>query len=59
VRWNDVVAAGASARLPPQAHVRRVDTSATGRIAFLTDEADATRVTAAIREVVIAVRESQ
>lgn len=56
VRWNDVVAEGASAQPGPHVAVRRVDTSATGRIAFLTGEADAARVNAAIREVVTEVR---
>jgi pimeloyl-ACP methyl ester carboxylesterase len=55
-RWDDVVSAGASAVMPPQLPVRRVRTSATGRIAFLTGEADAGRVNAAIRETVTALR---
>ena len=56
VRWDDAVAAGASATLPPQLPVRRVHTAATGRIAFLTGEAEAARVNAAIRETVTALR---
>jgi pimeloyl-ACP methyl ester carboxylesterase len=55
-RWDDVVAAGTAAASPPQLPIRRVTTSATGRIAFLTSEADAGRVNAAIRETVTAVR---
>ena len=55
-RWDDVVAAGARAELPPQLPVRRVTTSATGRIAFLTSEADAGRVNGAIRDTVTALR---
>jgi pimeloyl-ACP methyl ester carboxylesterase len=56
LRWNDVVAAGANAQLPPQLPVRRVDTAAAGRIAFLTGEADAARVNAAIQDTVRALR---
>ena len=58
-RWDDVVAAGASAALPPHLPVRRVSTAASGRIAFLTGEADAGRVNAAIWETVLALRESK
>jgi len=56
VRWDDVVAVGATAELPPHLPVRRVNTEATGRIAFLTGEADAARVNAAILETVAALR---
>ena len=55
-RWDDVVAAGADAALPPQVPVRRVDTSAKGRIAFLTTEADAVLVNSAIGATLAQVR---
>lgn len=52
-RWDDVVAAGAAAALPPQLPVQRLKTSASkGRVAFLTSEADAGRVNTAIFEAV-------
>jgi len=58
VRWDDVVADGATATLPPNAPVRKVQTSNTGRVAFLTREADAALVNAAILETIAAVRGS-
>lgn len=59
VRWDDVVAAGDSATLPAHAPVRKVQTSNTGRVAFLTGQADAALVNAAILETIAAVRESE
>ena len=56
VRWDDVVTSGAAATLPPHAPVRTVQTSNTGRVAFLTREADAALVNAAILETIAAVR---
>jgi pimeloyl-ACP methyl ester carboxylesterase len=58
VRWDDVVAAGATATVPAHAPVRKVQTSNTGRVAFLTREADAALVNAAILETIAAVRGS-
>jgi pimeloyl-ACP methyl ester carboxylesterase len=58
VRWDDVVASGAAASLPPHAAVRTVETSNTGHVAFLTREADAALVNAAILDTVAAVRAS-
>ena len=56
VRWDDVVAAGAGATLAPQLPEQGLTTSSTGRMAFLTSEADAGRVTAAIRETLAGLR---
>jgi pimeloyl-ACP methyl ester carboxylesterase len=58
-RWDDVVNAGTSAPLPPSLPVRPLSTSATGRIAFLTTEADARQVSAAILETVREVRKAE
>jgi pimeloyl-ACP methyl ester carboxylesterase len=58
-RWDDVVTAGGGAALPPQLPVRRISTSASGRVAFLTREADAGSVNAAIFETVRTLREAQ
>lgn len=59
-RWDDVVAAGAAAALPPQLPVQRLETSGgKGRVAFLTSEADAGRVNSAIFETVRKLREAQ
>jgi pimeloyl-ACP methyl ester carboxylesterase len=56
VRWDDIVTSGATAAPPPHATVRTVETSHTGRVAFLTREMDAALVNAAIQQTIAAVR---